>query len=69
MGAGDGTTEGENKRQREEMESGDDSSVRDVAACHHFSSLLLEMHHQSLGEGQGLVGGGGVMNLPHHHSR
>lgn len=23
--------------------------VRDVATCHHFSPLLLEMHHQSLG--------------------
>lgn len=26
-----------------------DSGVRDVATCNHFSPLLLEMHHQSLG--------------------
>lgn len=62
---------GENKRQREEIESGDDSSVRDVTTCHHFSPLLLEMHHQSLGRGRGwlMEGVWGVMNLPYHHSR
>lgn len=39
------------KQQRErptERYSGDESGVRDVATCHHYSRLLLEMHHQSL---------------------
>lgn len=46
MEGGDETTQREADRK---IDSGDDSRVRDVATCHHFSPLLLEMHHQSLG--------------------
>lgn len=41
--------EGEMKQHTQKDRQWGDSSVRDVATCHHFSLLLLEKHHQSLG--------------------